>query len=135
MIKNQRGAVQSTVILVISLLTLIILAGTVIYYVKGQIAQRDADKKLAQEMAEHGMTMALNKISELPTWSEGFSNVKYQEGKEGFYTVEIEKKDDSTFVAKSSGFISSMKTVITCRYRLETINDTLRPRTLNWEYN
>ncbi|MBL8026011.1 MAG: hypothetical protein JNL74_06355 [Fibrobacteres bacterium] len=135
MLKNERGAIQSTVILVVSLLTLVILAGTIVYYVKGQIAQRDADKKLAQEMAEHGMTMALNKISEKPDWSDGFKNVRYEEGKEGLFTVEIEKIADSTFLARSTGFIGNMKTVITCRYKLETVNDTLRPRTLNWEYN
>ncbi len=135
MLKNNRGAVQSAVVVVVAVITMAVLAVVISQFVRGQIARRNIDKKLAQEVAEYGMMLALNKISEMPDWKEGFVNTKYPKDGGGYYSVEIGRINDSTSVAKSTGAANSVKVVISCKYRLEKVDGIIKPRTLNWEYN
>lgn len=129
---SEKGAIQSTLVVAISIVTLVVLAVTITKYVHNQIVQRAEEKKLTQEMAEYGMTLALKKISENPSWNEGFANVPY---KDGYYTVVIEKTGERDFKAVSSGFIRNVKTTYVCVYRLETLPDsTVKPKPLSWEY-
>ena len=131
MIGSNKGTVQYTLIIVISAVTLLVLAAVIYNFVSTQITKRDADKKMTQEIAEEGMQFALKKISEDPSWAEGFQNVKCQSG---FYSVRIEKIADSTFKAVATGFTQSVKTTLICTYKLEQNAGNLKPKPLSWEY-
>jgi hypothetical protein len=131
MIRNKKGSFQSTAVLTVSALTLLVLAVIIIFYVKNQIDNRKINKKNAQEIAEYGMMIALKKIEENPSWTEGFSNIKY---KNGYYNVTIEKNGKNTYRAISTGFSNSVRKRIICTYMLEQLDDTLKPKTISWEY-
>lgn len=132
MIGNPKGSTQSTVVITISVVTLLVLAGVITSYVKNQINRRAEDKRITQEIAEEGMQTALKKISEDPAWSEGLVNVKCQSG---YYNIRIDKTGDSTFKAVSTGFIGSVKTTLICTYKLESDSlNVLKPKPLSWEY-
>lgn len=128
---NRRGAIQSTFVVVISVLTLLALAGTIIFTVKRQIDQRALGRKNAQEAAEYGMMVALKKIEQDPSWSEGYFNVKY---KDCFYDVKIEKNADSTYRARATGDCRNVKKRVVCTYRLLEEGGSLKPKTISWEY-
>jgi hypothetical protein len=128
---NNRGSAQYTLIVVISSITLLVLAFVIYNFVSSQISKRDADKKMTQEIAEEGMQFALKKISEDPSWAEGFENVRCQTG---FYSVRIEKTADSTFKAVATGFSGNVKTTLICTYKLELNAGALKPKPLSWEY-
>jgi hypothetical protein len=131
MLSNKKGTVQSVVVITVSVVTLLILAVIITSYVKTQINLRAENKKLTQEIAEEGMQMALKKISENPSWTEGFSNVKCSAG---FYNIRIDKANDSTFKAVATGFIGNVKTTLICTYKLEQDSGSIKPKPLSWEY-
>jgi hypothetical protein len=131
MTANNKGSVQYTLIVVISAVTLLVLAAVIYNFVSTQIARRDADKKMTQEIAEEGMQFALKKISEDPSWADGFQNIRCQSG---YYSVRIEKIADSTFKAVATGFTSSVKTTLICTYKLDQSTGHLKPKPLSWEY-
>ncbi len=128
---KNKGSIQSTVVIAVSIATLLVLAVIITSYVKTQINLRAQNKRITQEIAEEGMQMALRKISENPAWTEGFSNVKCNIG---FYNIRIDKTNDSTFKAVATGFIGNVKTTLICTYKLEQDNGAVKPKPLSWEY-
>jgi hypothetical protein len=128
---NKTGAAQSTFVVGVSVVTLVVLAVCIILFITHKIDQREQDKRMSQEIAEAGLTEALEIIKTNPAWNEGFINVK---SREGFYSVAINQVNDSIFKAVSTGIDNSAKTVIVCTYKLEKADGQVRPKTLNWEY-
>ena len=131
MLRNIKGSIQSTIVVTVSVVTLLVLAVVITSFVKTQINRRAEDKRLTQEIAEEGMQFALKKISENPSWTDGFSNIACNSG---HYNVRIDRTDDSTFKAVATGFIGSVKTTLVCTYRLVQDNGSLKPKPLSWEY-
>ncbi|MFH0920470.1 MAG: hypothetical protein V1913_08910 [Fibrobacterota bacterium] len=128
---NNTGAAQSTVIIILSIVTLVLLGFVINFYVAKKNGDREFDKRLSQEIAEEGLTQALEAIKDNPAWNAGFMNVKCREG---FYSVSIEKLNDSIYRAQSTGTNRGSKTIILCSYKLEKNDGLLKPKTLNWEY-
>jgi hypothetical protein len=129
--RNNRGVVQSTLVMTVSVLTLLVLAAIIAVAVKKQIEQRDENRKNAQDAAEYGMMIALKKIEESPRWQEGFSNVKYRDC---HYDVKIEKIGDNVFRAQATGNSHNVKKRIVCTYQLIAQDSVMKPKTVNWEY-
>jgi len=127
---DSRGAAQSTLVVGISVVTLLVLAVFIIVFITRKIDQRELDKGQSQLIAEAGLTQALEKINANPSWIDGFLNVKYREG---VYSVAIEKVSDSVFKAISTGINNGAKTVIVCTYKLEKTDNTIKPRQLSME--
>ena len=128
--KNQRGSSQSMTVFIVALVTLVALAGVIIVFVTKELREREVNKKLAQEVAEYGMEMALMEIQKDPLWNQGFLNVKYRGG---YYTVNMEKANDTTFSAIPIGYVNNMKRRIVCTYNLANENGVLKPKRVNWE--
>ena len=131
--RNNRGVVQSTLVMTVSVLTLLALAVTIAVVVKKQIDQRNNSRKSAQDAAEYGMMIALKKIEENPRWQEGFSNVKYRDC---LYDVKIEKIGDNVFKAQATGECNNVKKRVVCTYQLIEQDGVMKPKTVNggWEY-
>jgi len=129
--RNNRGIVQSTLVMTVSILTLLALAATIAVVIKKQIEQRNENRKNAQDAAEYGMMIALKKIEEDPRWQEGFSNVKYRDC---HYDVKIEKTGDNVFKAQAMGNSHNVKKRIVCTYQLIEQDGVMKPKTVNWEY-
>lgn len=128
---NRSGAAQSTLVVIVSVATLLVLAGFIVFFVRYKINNREVGKRISQEIAEVGLTQALEKIKDDPTWTQGLQNVKCRDG---FYSVSIEKVNDSIYKAVSTGSNAAGKTVILCTYKLEKADSVIKPKTLNWEY-
>lgn len=103
--RSCKGSTQSMTVFVVSVITLLCLAAAIIFFVTKELRVRDLNKKKAQEVAEYGIQMALDKIQENPTWCDGFSSVNYHDG---HYTVVIDKIGDSTYRATSSGYVKNI---------------------------
>jgi hypothetical protein len=129
--RDPRGGVQSTLVVTLSVLTLLALAVTIVFAVRKQIDQRNQSRKNAQEAAEYGMMIALQKIEENPQWQEGFTGVKY---KDASYDVKIEKTGENSFRAQSTGTCRSIKLKVICAYELVEEEGVLKPRRGQLEY-
>jgi hypothetical protein len=131
--KNQKGSTQSATILTIAIITLLCLAFVIIFFVRTEIAKRAEDKRSAKEIAEYGMTIALDKINQDPAWTAGFNNVSY---KNGYYCVTIEKTADSIYRASSTGYVneSQKRVIFTYKLQIDPERKVPKPKTLSMEY-
>lgn len=131
-LKDNRGFVQSKGIFFISIITLVVLAIVIVFFVSGKIKQGFENAESAREIAEQGLEISLKMIQQNPTWKSGFTNKKF---KSGFYSVSIVAINDSLYKAVSTGYIKDVQKKITCTYQLEKTKIGLKPKTIRIQYN
>jgi hypothetical protein len=113
MLTAERGGAGTRVVLAV--VTLAVLGALIPMALRHAGQRQEADYRKAVRISEYGLQLALQKIREAPSWSEGFAKTGSDGGS---YTVSLRRtvRNDTVFLAVTSkGTAGSIADVKECR--------------------